>query len=248
MLRARRHPPRGDVQTGGRFGRRQYLCSGSDGDAGRSVDTREAWNERIVLGMGVSHVPVVERRGHGYDRPVATMCAYLDDMDRAYTSWSGPAVEPPPRVLGALRPLMLRLAAERTAGAHPFFITVDHTRRARDVLGSQPLLATAQAVVLAQDRPTARAAGGDQHAARMLEFDAYRDNLRWLGWSDSDLAPPVSDRLFDAVIAWGAREAIWERVQEHLRAGADHVSLNLIGAATEAGICGRLEALLPIGV
>jgi probable F420-dependent oxidoreductase len=114
---------------------------------------------RFVLGLGVAHQANVTVRGHEYGRPVATMRAYLDAMDEAEPRWRGPEAQPPPRVLAALRPRMLALAAERTAGAHPYFVPVEHTRRARAALGPDRLLAPELAVVLAPDRAEARAIG-----------------------------------------------------------------------------------------
>jgi probable F420-dependent oxidoreductase len=122
---------------------------------------------------------------------------------------------------------MLRLAAELTAGAYPYFVPVDHTRRARAALGPDRLLAPEQAAVLAGSREQARAIG-DRYTSFYLQAPNYRNNLVDLGWSAADLEPPGSDALFDALVAWGGVDEIRQRVQEHREAGADHVVLNLI--------------------
>lgn len=182
---------------------------------------------RFVLGLGVAHQANVTVRGHEYGRPVATMRAYLDAMDEAEGRWRGPDVEQPPRVLAALRPRMLALAAERTAGAHPYFVPVEHTRRAREALGPDRLLAPEQAAILAANREEARAIG-DRHTGFYLRAPNYRNSLLHLGWSEEEVEPPGSDALFDALIAWGGVEEVRQRVQEHRDAGADQVVLNLV--------------------
>jgi probable F420-dependent oxidoreductase len=182
---------------------------------------------RFLLGLGVAHLHNVNVRGHVYGPPVTTMRAYLDAMDEAESRWRGPEAEPPSRVLAALRPRMLALAAERTFGAHPYYVPVEHTRRAREALGPDRLLAPEQAVVLAASREEARAIG-DRYVGFYVGLPNYRNNLADLGWADEDLKPPGSDRLFDALVAWGGVEEVSQRVREHRDAGADHVILNLI--------------------
>ena len=174
---------------------------------------------------------MVEGRGHSYGKPVSAMSAYLDAMESA--PWRGPEVKAPPVVLAALGPRMLELAARRGAGAHPYFVPVEHTRRAREVLGSGPLLAPEQAVVFASSRAEAlEVAGG--HLRTYLSLPNYRNNLRRLGWTDEALgSDPPGHELFDALIAWGDEEAILERVQAHLAAGADHVVLQPLTAEPE---------------
>src|SRR5262249_1191253 len=131
------------------------------------------------------------------------------------------------RVLAALRPRMLELAAERTAGAHPYFVTVEHTRRARAAIGPDRLLAPATSVVLARSREEARRIG-DRHASFYLRAPNSRNPLLARGWTEADVEPPGSDALFDAVVAWGGPEEIGRRVQDHRDAGADHVILVLV--------------------
>ena len=185
----------------------------------------EAYPGRFVLGIGVSHAPAVTARGGTYGRPVETMRAYLDGMAAAQYGAAQP--DPPvPLVLAALGPRMLELAAQRADGAHPYFVPVEHTPIARQHLGPEPCLVVEQTAVLATDpaegRRIARA-----FARNYLALPNYANNLRRLGWSDADLAGEGSDRLIDAVIAWGDVDAIVRRVREHLDAGADHVCVQL---------------------
>lgn len=189
----------------------------------------DAFPGRFVLGLGVSHEPAVRRRGSVYERPLARMRAYLDEMDRA--RYSGPEpTQPVPRVLAALGPRMLRLAAERTAGAHPYFVPPEHTPFARRTLGEGPLLAVEQAVVFEEDATRAREIAR-AHMAHYLRLENYANDLRRLGWSEGDLAGP-SDRLTDAIVAWGPTERIVERLRGHLAAGADHVCAQALSADT----------------
>ena len=188
----------------------------------------EAYPDRFVLGVGVSHGPLVDARGHRYQRPLATMRAYLDAMDA--TPWRGPPLqEQPPRVLAALGPRMLALAAERSAGALTYNATPEATAWARSILGAGPLLAVEQAVVVEDDPAEAR-----RIARGLLAFYMTLPNyLRaWerLGFGPEDLAGGGSDRMVDAVVAWGGPQAIAERVRAHLDAGADHVCLQVLGA------------------
>ncbi|MGH3026748.1 MAG: TIGR03620 family F420-dependent LLM class oxidoreductase, partial [Gaiellaceae bacterium] len=190
----------------------------------------DAFEDRFLLGLGVSHPRQVDPRGHRYEKPVARMSAYLDAMDDdLFVSPDGQAATRPPvpRVLAALRPRMLRLAAEKALGAHTYLVPVEHTRRAREILGPDALLIPEQAVVLASDpaetRARARAA-----IAWYLDTPNYLDNLRWLGFSDADLQDGGSDALVNALVAAGDEETIRARVQEHLDAGATQVAIQPI--------------------
>ena len=182
---------------------------------------------RFVLGLGVSHAPSVGARGHDYGRPVPTMRAYLDAMETA--AYQPPEPEPVPILLAALGPLMLKLASERTDGAHPYFVPVEHTAFARERLGEGPLLAPELAVVVAPDRATAREAATG-YLDTYLALENYTNNLRRVGFVDDDLAGGGSDRLLDALVAWGDVDAIRTRVSEHLAAGADHVCIQPLPA------------------
>jgi probable F420-dependent oxidoreductase len=179
---------------------------------------------RIALGLGVSHAHLVTGvRGHEYKKPVATMAAYLDAMEKALYMGPKPPEEAP-IVIAALRPKMLELAARRTRGAHPYFVPPEHTRRAREILGAGPLLLPEQMVMLETDATKARAAARAAMAV-YLRLPNYQNNLRWLGYTDADLEGGGSDRLVDAIVAWGDEQAIARRVQEHWDAGADHVCI-----------------------
>lgn len=187
----------------------------------------EAYPNRFLLGIGVSHAPTVEGiRGHRYERPLATMREYLDAMDRAPYAAAPPTSEPP-RVLAALGPKMLQLSAERAWGAHPYFVPVEHTALARQVMGEGPLLAPEQAIVLETNPDRARQIAR-VHTRVYLNLVNYTNNLRRLGFDEHDLADAGSDRLVDAVVAWGDVEAIVARVRAHLEAGADHVCVQVL--------------------
>lgn len=186
----------------------------------------EAFGDRFLLGLGVSHRPAVRGRGHEYGPPVPTMEAYLDGMDQAEFQGVPPASEPQ-RVLAALGPAMLRLAAQRSSGAHPYFVPVEHTARARKLLGPDPFLAVELAFVLERDPDRARLIAR-RHTAGYLQIENYVNNLRRLGYGDDDLAGGGSDRLVDEVVAWGPMDNVARRIQEHLAAGADHVCLQAL--------------------
>jgi probable F420-dependent oxidoreductase len=193
----------------------------------------EAYPDRFVLGLGVSHAHLVEGlRGHKYEKPVARMRDYLDGMDRApYRSVAPPSK--PVRVLAALRPKMLELAAQRADGAHPYNTNPEHTARARRILGPGKYLCPEQAVVLETDPAKARKIARD-----FLEFYVkapnYSNNFLWLGFDESDFQNGCSDRLIDAIIAWGDLNAIRNRIREHHAAGADHVCIQVLTADPHA--------------
>ncbi|MEV7965270.1 TIGR03620 family F420-dependent LLM class oxidoreductase [Sphaerisporangium sp. NPDC088356] len=193
-------------------------------DAAAAVSGADALAElsggRFILGLGVSHAPLVTPRGHDYGKPVETMRTYLDAMDKA--PYDAPLPEPPARVLAALRTKMLRLAAERSQGAHTYFVTPEHTARAREILGPDLLLAPEQAVVLSTSPDRARSIARD-YMAFYLKLPNYLNSLRELGWTDDDFAGGGSDALVDAIVPWGDPETIAGRVRAHHEAGADHV-------------------------
>jgi probable F420-dependent oxidoreductase len=200
------------------------------------------WPDRFTLGLGVSHAPLVETRGHDYSKPVSGMRNYLDAMDA--TKFDPPLPEAPPRVLAALRRGMLELAATRAQGAHTYFVPPEHTARAREVLGPQPILAPEQAVVLETDPERARAVARG-YASFYLALPNYLNNLRELGFSDSDFENGGSDALIDTVVCWGDADAIAERVRAHHEAGADHVCVQPI-ADTLAQQIDHLRTLAPV--
>jgi len=177
---------------------------------------------RFLLGLGASHALRVDVDEKRYERPWSRMVGYLDELDA-----QRPGVPPGRRVLAALGPRMLRLSAERTAGAHPYFVPVEHTALAREQLGPGPLLAPEQAVVLETDPGLARELARG-HMKWYLRLPNYTNNLRRLGYSDQDLDGGGSDRLVDAIVAWGDLEQVADRVRAHLEAGADSVSVQVI--------------------
>ena len=186
----------------------------------------EAFPGRFLLGLGVSHSEQVGPHGFDFSRPISTMRGYLDRMEALDYAGPEPAA-PVPVILAALRPPMLELARQRTMGAHPFFVPVEHARRAREILGEGKLLATKLAVILDTDAERARALART-FTPFYLEKSNYAKALSWLGYSDEDVAAPGSDRLIDDVIAWGDVEAITARVEAHLDAGADHVCVQVL--------------------
>ena len=192
--------------------------------AARTLD--EAFPGRFLLGLGVSHAPLVEGvRKLDYSTPLADMSAHLDDMDAAPFTALGRDGRPP-RVLAALGPKMLALAAEKADGAHPYFTTPEHTALARSILGPDKFLAPEHMVMVETDPIKARTVAR-ANMARYLRLPNYTNNLLRLGFSDDDITS-VSDRLVDAIVLWGDVDSIAERVREHLDAGADHVCLQAL--------------------
>ena len=184
----------------------------------------DAYPDRFVLGIGVSHAPSVQMRGGDYKNPLEQMTAYLDAMDAA--QYGAPLPEQPvPLVLAALGPKMLELAAERTDGGHPYFVPVEHTPIARRHLGPEACLAVEMTAVLTTDR----SAGLDiarAFAKHYLVLPNYANNLKRLGWGQADI-DNESDAIVDAVVAIGDVDAIVKRAQAHLDAGADHVCVQI---------------------
>jgi probable F420-dependent oxidoreductase len=186
---------------------------------------------RFLLGLGVSHIPLVEGvRKLQYGKPVATMRAYLRAMAEAPYQAVPPAAAPK-TVLAALGPKMLQLAGESTDGAHPYNVTPEHTRQARALLGQGKLLCVEQGAIL-ETNPAAARATARRFLALYLGLPNYVDNWRRLGFTDADFAGGGSDRLVDAVIVWGDEKAIRKRIDEHWQAGADHVCIQAIGQTT----------------
>lgn len=183
------------------------------------VDRSADEQARVLLGLGVSHGP---RIGETWGRPLATMAAFLDSL----------VVPTEHRCLAALGPKMLGLARDRTAGAHPYLVTPEHTAIAREALGPDALLAPEQGVVLERDRDAALAIAREE-LSHYVQLPNYANNWRRLGFTDDDLAS-LSDRLIDALFAWGDVDAIAERIAQHRAAGADHVCVQV--APSRAGL------------
>ena len=192
----------------------------------------EAWDGRFLLGLGVSHDRLVEPRGHRYERPLIAMRRYLDAMDQA--PYLAPMPDPVAmvRVLGALRPRMMALAAERADGAHPYLVPVEHTEQAREILGPGKLLCPEVAVVVTSDRQVARRVAR-AHLDAYLRLANYRGNLSGLGFADRDFAGAGSDRLVDALVGWGSAERVVRRIGAHLDAGADHVAIQVLTSSPD---------------
>jgi probable F420-dependent oxidoreductase len=192
----------------------------------------EAYPNRYLLGLGVSHVPLVEQlRGHKYAKPVETMRAYLDALDAAPYDSVPPAATS--RVLAALGPRMLELAAKRSDGAHSYNVPPEHTAQARELMGTAPLLCVEQAVVLETNATKARQiARGFLNV--YLGLPNYTNNFLRLGFTEEDLKDGGSDHLIDAIVVWGDARTIQSRVQAHQAAGANHVCIQALSADSKA--------------
>jgi probable F420-dependent oxidoreductase len=183
-----------------------------------------AYPGRFLLGVGAGHREATRQ----YDKPYDTLARYVDTL-------TADGVPGGSMVLAALGPKMLRLAAERTAGAHPYLVPVSYTREARDLIGPDPLIATEHKAVLAADPEAARAIGRPRVRRPYLGLVNYTSNLRRLGWSEADVADPGSDALIDALVAGGDPAQVAGQLNGHLTAGADHVCVQLL-TADDAGI------------
>ena len=194
---------------------------------GAAMGLAEAFPERALVGLGVSHQVVVEGlRGHVYEKPLAAMRTYLERMDASPYLALRPTT-PMRRVVAALGPKMLELAGAKTDGAHPYFVPVEHTASARAILGPGPLLCPEQAVLLETDPARARTIARN-HTSIYVTLPNYQNSLRRFGFDDDDFAGGGSDRLIDAVVACGSVEKITARVQAHFDAGADHVCIQAV--------------------
>lgn len=178
-----------------------------------------AFPGRFLLGVGVGHPEATS----DYQRPYRNLVQYLDVLDAE-------GVPQDERALAALGPKVLALARDRSAGAHPYLTTPEHTRQARELLGPGPLLAPEQKIVVETDPDTARSLARRAVAKPYLELTNYLANLRRLGWSDDDFAAGGSDALIDALVGHGDAATAAARVRQHLDSGADHVAIQLVGA------------------
>jgi probable F420-dependent oxidoreductase len=204
----------------------------------------EAFPERVLFGLGVSHHSLVEElRGHEYRHPLATMDAYLEAMDKSpYTAFRPTTAIH--RVLAALGPRMLALAAAKTDGAHTYLVPPEHTERARKQLGEGPLLCVEQAVLLESDADRARQISR-AHAAVYVRLPNYQNNLRRLGFTDDDFADGGSDRVVDAIVAWGDETSVLDRIRAQFDAGADHVCVQALTAGARDVPREQWRALAP---
>jgi probable F420-dependent oxidoreductase len=188
---------------------------------------RASWSDdrkdRFLLGLGVSHAPLIDQGQPGrYTKPFTKMVRYLDDLDAAPVPFPAGS-----RVLAALRPRMVGLARDRGAGIHPYFVPPEHVARARALLGPDRVIAVELAVVLDREPSSARATAR-RHTATYVGLPNYTNNLRDFGYGDDDFAEQGSDRLVDAIVAWGNIDAVVTRVQAMRDAGADHVCVQVI--------------------
>lgn len=181
---------------------------------------------RFLLGLGTSHAVLVESQGNEYRRPYSKMVSYLDALDAA-------GIAPERRVLAALGPRMLELSRDRSAGAHPYFTTAEHTAEARAAVGAERLLAPEVAVVVDANADSARATARE-YAAGYLQLPNYTNNLRRFGWGDDDFAGGGSDRLIDELIPWGTVEQVAAGIEKHYRAGADEVAIQVLNGDAKA--------------
>ncbi len=178
------------------------------------------YGDRFILGLGVSHVPLVEGvRGHQYEKPVPAMRAYLDGILKGQAG-----ADEWPVAIAALGPLMLKLAGERTRGALPYNVTPEHTAKAKSILGPSKWLAVEQKVCLETDPAKARALGRAE-LSRYMALPNYRDNWLRIGFTEAELADGGSDRFIDAMVAWGDAETVRGKLRAHFDAGATHVCL-----------------------
>ena len=198
---------------------------------------------RFLLGIGSSTDLSMPQRGHDYAKPYTRMVNYLDGMEAFEHQTPGPA-EPVQLILAALGPRMLRLAAERSIGAHPSFTPMEHTAFAREVMGEGPILAPELPVLIAKTRDEARQVGGE-HMGFYLTRRPYMENMARLGFTEDDMQGSGSDALFDSIVAWGDVDAIRARVDAHLEAGADHVCIEPLARAKSDPQMEQLRELAP---
>lgn len=177
----------------------------------------DAYPGRFLLGIGIGHPEHTDE----YRKPYDMLVEYLDALDAAKVPTSR-------RVVAALGPKVLKLAAQRSAGAHPYLTTPEHTGWARELIGPTVYLAPEHKVVLTTDVDKAREIGR-QTVDFYLNLSNYLNNWKRLGFTDNDLAKPGSDRLIDAVVAYGTPDDIARRLNQHLEAGADHIAIQVLG-------------------
>jgi probable F420-dependent oxidoreductase len=191
--------------------------------AQRRASWNEAWQRRFLLGLGVSHAVLIDHENPGrYAKPYSKMVDYLDGLDAAEVPFPAEA-----RVLAALRPRMLGLARDRAAGAHPYFVPPEHVARARETLGANAMIGVELAVVI-DGNPSSARETARRHTATYVNLPNYTNNLREFGFDDDDFAERGSDRLVDAIVAWGDVDEIARRVTAMHDAGADHVCIQVI--------------------
>lgn len=216
--------------------------------ASASRTLNDSFDNRYLLGLGVSHPPQVDPRGSTYLKPVAKMREYLAQLNATEFSTPDPTadpVAPVQTIIAALRKPMLEVARDLSLGAHPYLVPVEHTARAREIMGADPILAVEHKVVISTDadeaRERARGAIG-----WYLGIENYKRNLFWLGFDEDDIANGGSDRLIDALVAHGDAETVVAKLRGHLEAGADHVCIQPLGDEADPIGITQLEELAPL--
>jgi probable F420-dependent oxidoreductase len=203
------------------------------------VSLNDLYAGRFILGLGVSHIPMVEGlRGHRYDKPLSAMKSYLDGLYKDLANASEAPV-----VLAALGPKMLALSAERTRGAVPYNVTPKHTAEAAKALGAGKWLAVEQKITIETDPAKARALGRKE-LARYMVLPNYRNNWLREGFSEADLADGGSDKFIDAMVLWGDAGAVKKGLRAHFDAGATHVCLQPVHADGDFAARDRMLAAL----
>lgn len=189
------------------------------------ISLNQLYGDRFILGLGVSHAPMVERlRGHTYEKPIPAMRAYLNGIMKGETGASDF-----PIALAALRPLMLKLSAEMTQGALPYNTTPRHTAEAKKIVGPNKWLAVEQKVTLETDPAKARAQGREE-LSRYMVLDNYRNAWLQMGFTEADLSNGGSDSFIDQMVLWGTADQVKEKLRAHLSAGATHLAIQPVHA------------------
>lgn len=216
--------------------------------ASASRTLNDSFDNRFLLGLGVSHPPQVDPRGSTYLKPVAKMREYLEQLNAGEFNTpdaNAAPVEPVQTIIAALRKPMLEVARDMSLGAHPYLVPVEHTAKAREILGPDPLLIPEHKVIIETDpdkaRERARAAIG-----WYLGIENYKRNLFWMGFTEDDIANGGSDRLIDALVAHGDAETVVAKLREHLTAGADQVAIQPLGDDADPMGVTQLQELAPL--
>ena len=216
--------------------------------ASASRTLNDSFDDRFLLGLGVSHPPQVDPRGATYLKPVAKMREYLTQLNETDFSTPDPSadpVAPVQTIIAALRKPMLEVARDLSLGAHPYLVPVEHTARAREILGPDPLLIPEHKIIIETDadkaRERARGAIG-----WYLQIENYKRNLMWMGFTEDDIANGGSDRLIDALVAHGDAETVVAKLREHLDAGADQVAIQALGDESDPTGITQLQEIAPL--
>jgi probable F420-dependent oxidoreductase len=202
------------------------------------VSLNALYGDRFILGLGVSHIPMVEGlRGHRYDKPLAAMGTYLDGINKGSTAGELPVM------VAALGPKMLALSAAKSRGAVPYNVTPQHTAEAAKILGSSKWLAVEQKVTIETDPVKARAIGRKE-LSRYLVLPNYRNSWLRQGFTEAELADGGNDRFIDAMLLWGDADKVKQGLRAHFTAGATHVCLQPVHADGDFAARDRIVAAL----